>query len=144
MHWKPKRIIESWLDEAVRHGRMYVSPSECMELLKGLDVEEKDVWNYFMTLAKDQQLLFKATLICHHDNPSIEPTILKEYVHIIKDGQLAIDFSNEFGKKMTCSICQKETEVKLENLIALYSPTEEYINILQEESKNPRTRLKLH
>lgn len=138
MHWKPKRIIQSWLDEIVRMGRLYISPSECMELLADIEIEEKDVWNYFFELTKDGQLQFKAVMICFHDNHSIEPTVLKEYVHFIKDDQVTIDLKNELEQVVTCATCQKETIVKTENLFGLFSPTDEYVQILKEERNNPK------
>jgi len=145
MHWKPKRIIQSWLDEIILNGRMYVSPSECMELLKDIEIDEREVWNYFMELTKDGQLLFKAMVICHHDDKSIEPLILKEFVHFMKGEQVTIDLHEELEKGILCPTCHKEIIVNLKNLVALFSPTDDYIRILEEEQNQPRkNRLKLH
>lgn len=143
LHWKPKRIIEKWLDEKTLSGSTFINPYDCLPLVREeYPLTDKEIWDYFFQLVSIGQLTGIAGITCYHDQETNEiPTLLYKKEHEVRDGQFAFDLRDVFEHSLTCSVCQKETIANHETIWMSFSPTKEYREILEEEQKDGRKKV---
>jgi hypothetical protein len=141
IHWRPKRVINKWVDDMTLMGLTYIHPRECVGLVqKEFPISEDEVWDYFFQLVKDGQLIAVAGVHCNHDDEGIQsPSLLyTKNSTMDQNGNIIIDVQGVIDKTLTCPTCQNKIVADQKEIWIAFSPIEEYRKLLQEEKQKAK------